>query len=595
MFFVSVPEGAVATGLRTLGEEGGKPRWFDAELMEAGAAEARYRELTGIGRHRPKDPALLYWINPYELGLQVFPIAPASEKTVEYTLKLPVHYGGGRYTAKLPTMGTDVRPALLRVAGGDGDRLLVNGGKTSADATHALAEETLISLLPRAQSQLEASLAVVPVGDRYLVQYQARAAAALSQLPRHPYIVILIDTSRSRSTSELESSIAAARSYLGNFVGDAQARVQVLTFDREVQPQHARFVSAWEAWQGLPYLNAPRRNGTFLDLALERARDLLRQAPAGAARRLLLLTDMLTPGRATLERASEVVRQSGALLRVGITDGGDPALERFDEHPWAELARASGGILWNTTATDDEQAQEDQLAVYEHWARPVRIERIALDGIALPPALAFTPQTLDEGEEIDLSGFGTHALSTIVLQGELWSAPFRVAAQPSASAADNFAALALGDEELLWSLTTEEMTQLATRAGVVSPVTSYLAVEPGVRPSTEGIERAPHGVGASGFGGSGCLASVPHRDGAAFNHGAWIHDALAARWEMCGGEDSGLEITVETTRQELADIARLDPSDDAPQALLDCMRMLTWAITLPKEFGIEHGSFTATL
>src|SRR5262245_55564157 len=34
VLLIDVPAGGVATGLRTLGENGGKPAWFDGELME---------------------------------------------------------------------------------------------------------------------------------------------------------------------------------------------------------------------------------------------------------------------------------------------------------------------------------------------------------------------------------------------------------------------------------------------------------------------------------------------------------------------------------------------------------------------------------
>src|SRR5262245_38773630 len=54
-FFIDVPSGAVAVGLRTLGTLSGRPHWFSGDLMEAEAAAAKYRELTGIGGYYPKD------------------------------------------------------------------------------------------------------------------------------------------------------------------------------------------------------------------------------------------------------------------------------------------------------------------------------------------------------------------------------------------------------------------------------------------------------------------------------------------------------------------------------------------------------------
>jgi hypothetical protein len=41
-FYIDMPNGAVAVGLRTLGAMDGKPHWFAGELLEAEAAAARY-------------------------------------------------------------------------------------------------------------------------------------------------------------------------------------------------------------------------------------------------------------------------------------------------------------------------------------------------------------------------------------------------------------------------------------------------------------------------------------------------------------------------------------------------------------------------
>ena len=51
---IHLPSTAVATLLRTRGMMDGAPRWFVGELMEAEAAAAKYRELTGIGGYYPE-------------------------------------------------------------------------------------------------------------------------------------------------------------------------------------------------------------------------------------------------------------------------------------------------------------------------------------------------------------------------------------------------------------------------------------------------------------------------------------------------------------------------------------------------------------
>src|SRR5262245_47087544 len=117
-FHIMLPDGAVATRLRTLGTSAGHPTWFEGELMEAEAAAAKYRELTGIGGYYPKDPALLSWRSQNHLALQVFPCPPAEPKTIEYTLEVPTDYEDGRHHLRLPSMGTDALNATLVVRAG---------------------------------------------------------------------------------------------------------------------------------------------------------------------------------------------------------------------------------------------------------------------------------------------------------------------------------------------------------------------------------------------------------------------------------------------------------------------------------------------
>jgi hypothetical protein len=68
--YIELPEGAVATRLRTRGIGPNAP-WFEGELLEAEEAARRYQELTGLGGYYPKDPALLSWRGQRHLALQV--------------------------------------------------------------------------------------------------------------------------------------------------------------------------------------------------------------------------------------------------------------------------------------------------------------------------------------------------------------------------------------------------------------------------------------------------------------------------------------------------------------------------------------------
>jgi subtilisin-like proprotein convertase family protein len=95
---IKLPPQAAATGLRIRAED----RWYDGELMEANKASELYKELTGMGPHTPRYPALLAWRWADELSLRVFPVPPDGIATVEYTLTAPASYEQGRYKLWYP-------------------------------------------------------------------------------------------------------------------------------------------------------------------------------------------------------------------------------------------------------------------------------------------------------------------------------------------------------------------------------------------------------------------------------------------------------------------------------------------------------------
>ena len=102
------------------------------------------------------------------------------------------------------------------------------------------------------------------------------------------------------------------------------------------------------------------------------------------------------------------------------------------------------------------------------------------------------------------------------LAGTLWSDPIRREVAPLAGFSRQTAAFVFGADEY-HELSDDEMMTVAMMGGAVSPVTSYVAAEPGTRPSTIGLPgRGGFGtIGAgsgSGMGygtGGGSLARRP--------------------------------------------------------------------------------------
>lgn len=579
-FRLSLPETAVATRLRTAGTTTkGETVWFEGELMEAEAAAKKYEELTGIGGYYPKDPALLSWRGQGSLALQVFPVPAQSTKVVEYTLKMPLTYEHGVYHVELPSMGTDAMSALLRVSSvHPEDSITVNDVVPAAGAGGAISvraeKPVTIELRPRGVATVDTALASVPIAEgKHLVRARLSAAPRLAEVPPGAHVVVLFDGSRSHH--DATAGLAAVRAYLGHMTG---ATVDFLTFDREVRAPIGRGLPVATALAKLAAFELEPRNGSRLDDALSRA-DAVLLASAASARRVLVVTDTLTRSELTPDRVGATSWKSGALVHVAVVVDGGASVARDDDSPWARLPRRTGGVFWNASAP--ESVDTNTRATFEEWARPKRIDKLVVTGLA---GNFETPDTLDEGAGIDHFAIADAAASRVELSGELWSRPFRATATPSAEQGKLAAALVFGST--LWSeLSEPEQMKLALLGGAVSPVTSYLAIEPGVRPSNEGLDWGTigHGGGTGsgqGFGmGSGRLGgSHAGRD---VDKDAWLASQLRGFLRTCAPSAAEVTARLESTLDEVVDVStvELGPTRDAKAEA--CVREEIWKIDLP--------------
>ena len=599
MFMIHPPKGAVATRLRSRGTGPSAP-WFEGELLEAEEAAAKYKSLTGIGGYYPKDPALLSWRQQGLLALQVFPCPPHSEKIVEYTLELPFVYQNGQRHVTLSALGTQALPARVQVFAKDprdslsvDGKSLPNGGVLPAAGD----AELDISLATRASS-LEAELVSLPFASgRVLTHFELRASPELSKLPKQAYVVLLVDASRSTGDDFEQAAKSALDAYLSLL---PDAHVEVITFDRNVHRQLGRFGASDAARYALSVLSLGKLNGSDVDHALFEADQLLATTPPGAPRRIVVVTDGLARSTLTPQRLRGAAAQSGAIVHLGLLSGGSPGLTRVDDHPWSEAIGATGGVLWSATAPAETQQVREQhdalLGTYEEWARPLRIDRINAfsDNSSLVNQL---PDTLKEGQgdaRLYVDSSLTHQLS---IMGELWSSPIKVMASADEQQDARFAALVFGSD-VLSQLSDAEMMTLALKGRAVSPVTSYLAIEPGVRPSTEGLTDEQGGIG---FGGAKVrMGGTKLSRGRArpLDLQAFLEDQLATAFTHCGGVagESAPYVELETTLDEIVKVDVNSSTGDALEPLLAaCLSEATWSIQLPEAFEEDWASFNVNL
>lgn len=591
MFHIRVPEEAVATGLRTLGSLNGKPKWFAGELMEAEAAAAKYRELTGIGGYYPKDPALLSWRSQGDLALQVFPCAPAEEKTIEYTLELPMTYSEGRYRVTLPMLGTTNLPARIELqAARAGDRVLLDGKPWPAGQRYQLPRNanTEIQLEPSAPATISGAFAQLPLAKgRVLTRFGFQLAPTISKAPVQANIVILIDASRSMTPAKLDAAQAVARSYL-TYLPDAH--VEVIHFARKPRRRFNALVSAEKARLDLEAFSPSLKNGSELGAALEAA-DVALAGAAGGPRRVLLLTDTLTRLDLKAKQLKGALAKSKALLHVlDIEASGHARLQRSDTADLSEVAATTGGVFWQA----DWDGGGAGHAAVEELVRPMRLHQLAITAPGVPQDSLPYVEELPEGEGVEVLDVTKIPGGFVRVQGKLWQRKLSRTLTPSADATRLWSALVFG-QSLMHQLSEPEMMTLAMRGGAVSPVTSYLAIEPGVRPSTEGLEWGLSGVGSGGGGmgagigmGSGSFGQTVDKNG------AWLSRRLAPAMQRCGGLPGTLKLHVETTRIEVVAVTEVKASHATAQVAA-CVTKAAWQLALPRAFYRDHASYAVNL
>jgi hypothetical protein len=584
-FDIHTPSSAVAVGLRTLAVTDGQPTWYGGDLMEAEAAAAKYLELTGIGGAYPKDPALLSWRGPAHLRLQVFPCPARSHKVVEYTLLLPTDYRDGAHHVWVEPMGTEAITADVHLVEAVG-KLFVNGHRAAAghaidmDADSAPVDVALRS--PSGGAAVTGMLAAVEAGTHAYNRVRFEAAPKLSEAPRNARVVLVFDVSRSLGADDLGAAQEAAVDYLGHMPG---ARVEVVTFGRTAKRRYDRFVPAKQVAVDLAAAQLPQENGSQVDAALTLAEEILDGTRHPA--RIVVFTDALT--RQAIDASNLRARLSGnALTHVVLPQAGGSMLARDDDHAWNELARSTKGLVWIAMARKGQGTE----GIFEELARPMRLDHLAFaSGSALSlDSCAGNLSSLDEGQSVVCSSVDGAPQSWVSVAGDLWTEPTNLRVEPDDGEGDRWAALVFGEDSHT-SFSEEEMMLLATRGGAVSPVTSYLAIEPGVRPAFDGIDRGQLGGRANRlpqirYATTGVSGNQPP-----FDPQDWLTQELASAWLQCTGGGIKAEVHLETTLAEIVDVSDVTGGAAAAASAVDCLREATWNLVLPDRFDQTHATF----
>lgn len=440
-----------------------------------------------------------------------------------------------------------------------------------------------IAIAPPPIATVAARLGRVVASDKHAFsRLELDVAPALSKLPKKAQVVFVVDASISVGAETLAAQLAILRAYLTH-VPDAE--VEVIAYRRRASRVFNAFVPASQVGTRLEAAIKAHAfalgNGSALDEGAKLATAAL--ADRRGPRRVVMLTDELVRTSLTPEAALAAFGKLApdAVVHVVVPEQSyddRPTLEREDKHPLAKLATRHHGILARVSPGGPEK---NLPPVVLELVRPTRIENLAATGLKLDVSV------LREGDGLRLFTAGKTAPQRVTLTGQLWSDPVR----REAIAGDRFsratAAFVFGEDEHQ-DLSPAEMMKVAMFGRAVSPVTSYVAFEPGTRPSTIGLpEESGFGFGRSGFGAGG--------GGSGFGEGITrdlrsLIDVTACTRKHAPAAGWNVTLVVETTKQEVVDVT---PITTGP--LASCLVETVWALALPEQFARERETFRVTL
>lgn len=418
---------------------------------------------------------------------------------------------------------------------------------------------------------------VTLVPGHQFARLEVDVARQLSALPEKQATVFVLDLSHTMGTPGIEAQLRLVRAYLAH-VPDAEF---TLVGVRRFAEALTGFLPASQIEVTLDRLEKAGKldpdNGSFLDRGCEVAADLLKgRVTSERASAVLLMTDNRLRSRFSESVARSVVETLPANTTVHVAEvngRGDLNVKRDDAHRLFPLARARGGVAVHALGIDAAKTT-DLVREALYLVRPNRIDHpvfanFSTEGLLVPG------EPLGEGQSVRWMTELRAVPLTTELRGQLWSQPWALTARQSEPFHRATAGFVFSLDHY-WGLSEAEQFVIASYARAVSPVTSYLAIEPGVRPSTDGFDESGTGAG-QGFGsGHGRLggsgrARAPEIDWAKIQQGA--RDA-------CSHHTSSPKTTrvqIELQDREIAEVTLL--SIATPFA--DCVVEWLWAHQLP--------------
>lgn len=446
-----------------------------------------------------------------------------------------------------------------------------------------------IQLVLKEQKRVGARLGrVVAAKKKQFSRLDVEVAKPFSLVPKKPTVIFLVDASISMNESGIAEQLAIANAFLAH-VPDAQT--EVVLYRRHAKRLFGKLSNSAAILEYQRQTDKRKlipHNGSAMDEAYKMAVSILQKVTG--PRYIVAFTDeLLRPGfknkqiHALLKRTAPQTITHLVVPKISFYE----ELYRDDERDLSSIPEVLGGIFAEFCMKDI-NAKKRLKKTALGLVRPVGIDYFQIEGTQYQDFYEID-STLAEGVSLRLFEQKENAPNEIVLRGKIWGRDYKKRVHASAAFSKRTAGFVFShdmDEEL----TDKEKMKVALLGRVVSPVTSYLAIEPGVRPSTAGLEFGVSGYGR-GSGGLGGRRGRTPRNCAQLSIQPFVQPII----EQCQRTYSTAAkkqkeqqyVTVQTTYNEIVNVASIQPQNPYQKCVVEGI----WQLLLPKQLCRMRDSF----
>ncbi len=507
-YYFAVPEGATTTDF-ALWMNGERIR---GEVLPRAEARATYESIV----RRMRDPGLLEYIDGELFQASIYPVPAHGEQTVEieFATVLPQDGTMIRYTYPLhASAGATVRELII-----DGtvtsrgeiatlysphhaiEEIRTDGGRSrrvTAEVRNASASEDFELFIGQAEEDVGFSLLTHDADDGedgYFMLTLTPSADLddLEVLPKH--VTFVVDTSGSMAGQKMEQAQDMLRSCIEALNRDDT--FNVIGFSTTVRPAFESPAPADRDHrrEALAFVDALRARGnTNISEALDRALD--DDVDDDRPHVVVFVTDGLpTEGETSVERIVDAVA-------TGVSDG-DRRVFAFgvgydvNTRLLDGVARRGRG---ESGYVEPQQDISDVVGAFFSQVQSPLLTQIELDFGAVNVGQLYPrplPDLYRDGQITVFGRFDARSNSPVVIRGRAGSERVTLEFEPDWSGADGTDKSFIANlwarrrvDDLLWEIEEQgetsrrvsEVTELASRWNIVTPYTSYLAIEPSMR------------------------------------------------------------------------------------------------------------------